>query len=445
MFTLAMSSVRQRPGRFAATLLSALLGAAIIMMFNSLHDTAGASGVDQVSSDTLSTAAAVVGGYSTLLVFFAIASTLTVNVRQRASEIELLRNTGATPAQISRMVVGEVLAVAILAVALAVVPAMLGGRALLEMFRDSGQVSADVSYAFGPIAISSGISITLIAAVGAAFLAVRRARLNAAGTGKGRGKASKYAGLAALVAGAAGVGSTFALDATDAALMAAPAYGAILLSIGFAVFSPVLLRALLTVLEGPLALLAGGSGYLGVRNMRQRAGEMAGVLVPLTLFTGIGVATLYMQSIENDAISASGLTRSVEDKNLETLNLVVVGIIVVFACMLLINTLYATTTYRTREFGQQRLAGATPRQVMTMVGLESAALTVIGVFFGSLAAVAGILAFSQVRTEELMPEQGPWIWLGIVAIATLATFATSLLTTRRALRTPAVDAVGLAA
>src|SRR5882757_339040 len=103
MFVLAMRSVRQRPGRFLATLLSAFLGAAIIMTFNSMHDTAGASGVDKVSSDTLTTAASVVGGYGTLLVFFAIASTLTVNVRQRTEEIDLLRTTGATPAQIKRM------------------------------------------------------------------------------------------------------------------------------------------------------------------------------------------------------------------------------------------------------------------------------------------------------------------------------------------------------
>ncbi|MEK8144423.1 FtsX-like permease family protein [Streptomyces sp. M10(2022)] len=55
----------------------------------------------------MSVSASVVGGYGSLLVFFAIASTLTVNVRQRGEEIHLLRCTGATPAQIRRMVVGR--------------------------------------------------------------------------------------------------------------------------------------------------------------------------------------------------------------------------------------------------------------------------------------------------------------------------------------------------
>lgn len=41
MLMLAVRSVRQRPGQFASTLLAAFLGAAVIMTFNSLHDTAG--------------------------------------------------------------------------------------------------------------------------------------------------------------------------------------------------------------------------------------------------------------------------------------------------------------------------------------------------------------------------------------------------------------------
>ncbi|MYS53314.1 ABC transporter permease, partial [Streptomyces sp. SID6013] len=146
MFVLALRSIRRRPGRFLATLLSAFLGAGIIMTFNSMHDTAGQAGVDPVSSETLGTAAGVVGGYGTLLVFFAVASTLTVNVRQRTAELELLRCSGATPAQIKRMVVGEAVAVALVGAALAIGPAMLGGRALLGLFQDSGQVARSVDY-----------------------------------------------------------------------------------------------------------------------------------------------------------------------------------------------------------------------------------------------------------------------------------------------------------
>ncbi|MFI1413200.1 FtsX-like permease family protein [Streptomyces sp. NPDC020707] len=437
MLTLATRSVRQRPGRFAATLLSAFLGAAIIMTFNSMHDTAGAPGVDSVSSETLSTAAGVVGGYGTLLVFFAVASTLTVNVRQRSAEIELLRCSGATPAQLKRMVVGEAVAVALVGALLAIGPAMLGGRVLLDVFQDSGQVAESVDHTFGPIALYSGLDITVLAAAGAAFLAVRRAT---GGRPRSRSRGRRFLVLGSLVLGALSICTTFVLSSTDAALMAPPAYGAILLSVGLALLSPGLLRALLGRLP-----LTGPSGYPAVRGLRVRVAELPGVMVPLTLFIGMATATLSMQGVENDAIHAAGVPKSVDAKNLETLNLTVVGIIVVFSCVMLINSLYAATTYRRKEFGQQRLAGATPGQVLGMVGIESLVLTVTGVVLGTGAALAGIVSFTTVRTDAVLPERGLGIWLGVVAVAVAVTMGTSLVTAWRVLRTPAISAVAPAA
>ncbi|GAA2253400.1 ABC transporter permease [Streptomyces atrovirens] len=436
MFVLALRSIRRRPGRFLATLLSAFLGAAIIMMFNSMHDTAGQPGVDAVSSDTLGTAAGVVGGYGTLLVLFAVASTLTVNVRQRAAELELLRCSGATPAQIKRMVVGEAVAVALVGAALAIGPAMLGGRVLLDMFQDGGQVARSVEYSFGPIALLSGVNITLLAAAGAAFLAVRRATRR----GRERAGARRVLAYGALAAGAAGAGSTFFFSATDEMLMAPPAQGAIMLSVGFALMSPRLLKGVLDRLA-----LSGASGWLAVRNLRQRAGELAGILVSLIMFTAVSTATLTMQAVESDAVAASGLVKSVDAKNLETLNLTVVGIIAVFVCVMLVNSLYAATTYRSREFGQQRLAGATPGQVLGVVGAEGAILAVAGVFFGTVAALAGVVPFTVVRTDGVLPDQFLGTWLATVAVTAAVTLGTSLGTARRVLRTPAVRAVAVTA
>ncbi|SDL10974.1 ABC transporter permease [Streptomyces indicus] len=442
MFALALRSVRQRPGRFAATLFSAFLGALIIMTFNSMHDTAAGAGVDDRSAETLTVAASVVGGYGSLLVFFAVASTLTVAVRQRADEIELLRTTGATPAQIKRMVVGEAFAVALLGAALAVIPAMFGGRALLDLFQDSGQVAGSVEHSFGPIALSTGFDITLLASVCAAFLAVRRAGRR---TVRKQGRARTFFSYAALGAGALSLASTSAFDGDAEMLMAPAAYGAILLSVCCALLSTRILPVALTVLEGPVTALAGAGGYLTVRNMRQRAAQLSNVLMPLILFTGMAVATLYMQGVENDAVRASGLVKAADAKTLETLNYAVVGIIVAFCCIMLINTLYATTSYRVREFGQQRLAGATPRQVLAMVAAESTVLTVTGVALGSLTGFAGIVAFTSVRTDGLLPGQGLGIWLAVTGIAAAVTIGTSVGTAWRQLRAPAVEAVALAA
>ncbi|MFJ3670218.1 FtsX-like permease family protein [Streptomyces sp. NPDC090106] len=436
MFVLAMRSVRRRPGRFLATLLSAFLGAAVVMTFGSLHDTAAGSGVDSVSAETLTTAASVVGGYGTLLVFFAVASTLTVTVRQRAPELEVLRCAGATPGQIGRMVVSEAVAVALVGAGAAVGPAMLGGRLLLDVFQDTGQVAGSVGYSFGPVALLTGVGITVVAAAGAALLAVRRV----ARAGRPRGRARGFLANAALVTGAVSVTSTFAMDATDAALMAAPAYGAILLSVGFALRAPRLLEGVLDRLD-----LSGASGWLAVRNLRERAAHLAGILMSLILFTAVAAATLTMQAVESDAVAASGLVRSVDAKNLQTLNFTVVGIIVVFVCVMLVNSLYAATAYRRGEFGRQRLAGATPGQVLGTVGTEALVLTVTGVFFGTVAALAGIVPFTVVRGDAVLPGQAFGVWLVVGSVALVVVVGTSLATARRVLRAPATEAVGLAA
>ncbi|CAM5560309.1 MULTISPECIES: ABC transporter permease [Streptomyces] len=435
MLVLALRSVRQRPGRFLATLLSAFLGAAIVMAFNSLHDTAGAPGVDAVSSETLRTAAGVVGGYGTLLVFFAVASALTVNVRQRAAELELLRCSGATPGQLKRMVVGEAVAVALVGTAAAVLPAVLGGRLLVELFQDTGQVARSVDHSFGAVALSSGVGVTLVASAGAALLAVRRVT-----RGRRTVRRRPVFAWAALAAGAVAASSTFAFSATDEMLMAFPAQGAILLSVGFALMAPKLLTGVL----GRLAL-GGASGWLAVRNLRRRAGELSGILMALILFTAVSTATLTMQAVESDEVAASGTVKSVDAKNLETLNYTVVGIIVVFVCVMLVNSLYAATTYRGREFGQQRLAGATPGQVLGVVGVEGLVLTVVGLLFGTAAALAGIVPFTVVRSDAVLPGQLVGVWVAVAAVGAAATVGTSLFTARRVLRTPAVRAVGATA
>ncbi|MGW0601332.1 FtsX-like permease family protein [Streptomyces sp. NPDC002776] len=434
MFLLAMRSIRQRPGRFLATLLAAFLGAAIIMTFNSLHDTAARDGVDATSAETLTTAASVVGGYGSLLVFFAVASTLTVNVRQRTAELELLRCSGATPGQLRRMVVGEAVAVALVGAVPAVGAAMLGGRALLAVFQDSGQVAGSVGHVFGPVALVTGVGITLLASAGAAFLAVRRATRGSRRPGRGR----TYLGYAALAAGALSASATFAFSATDEALMAPAVYGAILLSVGFALRAPRLLGGVLDRLAP-----RGASSWLAVRNLRRRLADLAGTLMSLILFTAVSTATLTAQAVESDALAASGAVKSVDAKNLETLNYTVVGIIVVFVCVMLVNSLYAATTYRVREFGQQRLAGATPGQVLGMVGAEGLILTLTGVVCGTLAALAGIIPFTLVRSDRLLPTEFYGVAAAVIAVAAATTLGTSLVTTRRVLRTPAVAAVAV--
>lgn len=212
-------------------------------------------------------------------------------------------------------------------------------------------------------------------------------------------------------------------------------------SIGLALFAPVLVRTVITILAGPLQRLGGVSGYLTVQQMRQQTQQMASALMPIILFTGIATGTLYMQSIDNAATAVVGVVKTNEEKNIETLNFVVVGMIALFAAIMLINTLIAAITYRRREFGQQRLVGATPAQVLSMVSMESLVLTATGVLFGSIASLVTLVPYSIARTDSIVPDSTIAIYLGIVAVAVAITFASSLGAAQRAIRMPAVEAV----
>ena len=79
------------------------------------------------------------------------------------------------------------------------------------------------------------------------------------------------------------------------------------------------------------------------------------------------------------------------------------------------------------------------------VEIEGLVLTVAGLLFGTLAALAGIVPFTVVRSDAVLPGQLAGVWTAVAAVGAAATVGTSLFTARRVLRTPAVRAVGVAA
>src|SRR5262249_35835571 len=141
MFALALRSLRRRAGAFTATFLAIFLGATILMAFASLLDTSLGEGVSSANRETLVTMANVVGGWGLLIVIFAVASTLTLSVRQRGTELALLKSIGATPAQIRRMIVGEAAVVAVIAAASAIPLAILAGHGLFAMLVHTHQLA----------------------------------------------------------------------------------------------------------------------------------------------------------------------------------------------------------------------------------------------------------------------------------------------------------------
>jgi putative ABC transport system permease protein len=448
MLQLARRSLRRRTGAFVASFLAMFLGATILMSFASMLDTAGGSAVDDASKETLTTMGTVVGGWGLLLVVFAVASTLTMAVSQRAAEIALLKSVGATPGQIGRMIVGETVVLAVVAALVAVPVGAWGGSTLLALLKDTDQVRGGVDYAFGPAAIGMGFGITLVASVLAALLTTRRAtrvRVAQATTDAevetGRmGRARTIGAWVALaVAGALVTTTATVMHGKGSDAMQSAGSSSIFAAISLALFAPWLIRTIGRFVGGPLER-RGVAGRLAAANLRRRVDRLASAVMPIVLFVGIGTGTFYLVDIDNAAVAVEGVAKTNEQRNIETLNFVVIGMIVLFACILLINTLVASITHRRREFAQTRLAGGTREQVFGMVAVEAAVLTVTGLGFGTLASLATILPFNYARTDTLVPDVAPWIWLGFAAGAAVVTFGTALATARRTVRVPAVEA-----
>jgi len=446
--TLAVRSVRARATAFTACGVAVFLGATIILAFLTLLTTGLASGVSSDDRSTLTTMASVVGGWGVVIVIFAVASTMQLAVRQRAEEFALLRTIGTTRQQVRRMVLGEALLVSGAASVLALVPGWLLGRAVLSMVREADLVSANVRQHAGIAPFAITVVAMLIAAGVAARFAARpvtggsaAASLTASRVGMTRMSRRRFwlgVGLVGLGANYSVLALTMGNDSSDkfaAMSLAGPA--SVFWSIGLAVFSPVLLQVAARI--GGAILGRGSAGQLAAIAMRRRAFELSGALMPVIVLVGICTGTLYMVGI--DAAAGQLEAHDVATDNVELLNLVVVGMVCVFAAIMVVNTLVATIAARRREFGLQRLAGSTREQVTSMAGIEAALVAATGIVVGGVASLGAVIPYTVVKTSGFLPTTWPWLFPAVGVAAVVLTVGTSLVASRRVVRTPAVEAV----
>ena len=430
MIAVALRNLRHRPGGVVATFLSAFLGAALIMAFASLLDTA--SRADATSNESLVTTASVGGGWCLVIVAFAVTSTLTLAVRQRDHQFALLRSVGATGPQLRRMIVGEAVAVALPASAVAVPVGWALGRVLVDLLQNTGQVASTIDPVFGPIALGAGFGVTLAGSLAAAVATARRTA--AQGRRRQRPLLRRIgAGLFLLTGANCAVLTATLMDGKGIDAMQTAGQAGIWAAIGLALLAPELLR-LVTAVLGPAVRLFGAPGELALSGPR-----LSSAVMPVLLFTGIATGTVYMQGIEDRA--AAGQIQPAFAQDIQTLNYVVVGMVTVFVAIMLVNTLIAATTHRRREFAQQRLAGATRGQVTGMVALEGVLITVTGVLGGLVASLFTVLPFGSARADRVWPDASPAAFGIVAAIAVVLTASALVQTARRALRGPATAAV----
>jgi putative ABC transport system permease protein len=445
---LVLASLRHRRGGLLAGFLSVFLGTAIVTAFASMLDTGLQPSVAGADRTTLMIIASVVGGWGALIVASAVAATVAVATRQRATELALLRSLGARPRQVTTLITGEMAVVAGLGALLAQPFGYVGGRVLLAMLRSTHQVSEGTHFSFGAAALGVGLTVGFgVAVVATRITAGRAARrpvadaLLDAATGTRRiGRVRLWAGLICVGIAAQNVVLTLTiLDGKNVYNVQAIASEAcVFAGIGFALLAPVLLSGGLRLLGPAFRAAAGQSSEIAADAMQHRISQAATPLMPIIVVTSMATGTLYMQAITN-SLPAKGA-----DKSVETLNYVIVAMVSVFAAVMLVNLLVVTVGNRRREFAQQRLLGATPRQLQGIVGAESGLLLVIGLTFGSVGALMTVVPFSVAVTHRPFSSASPGIYLAVVTVVTVLTVGTTVLTTRRSNRVDAMTVLRLA-
>lgn len=141
---------------------------------------------------------------------------------------------------------------------------------------------------------------------------------------------------------------------------------------------------------------------------------------------------------DRDAVLAS----HAEDTAMQTwVNYLMVGMIVAYTTIALVNSLVLSVSHRRREFGLQRLNGATTWQVLRMVAVEGLLVTFAGLLLGTLAASTSLIPFSVAAADSWMPSGPLWIAATIALGACTLTLTASLLSTWSALRGRPIDAL----
>ncbi|MFB9689618.1 ABC transporter permease [Amycolatopsis plumensis] len=266
------------------------------------------------SGENLIVLAAVSGGLSAMVMVFVVAGTLTLSTQQRQRELALLRAVGTTPRQLRRMVLGEALVVGLLAVGAAVVLGPVLARWLFGELADHHVVPDVLVFAQGwvPAVVAAGAS--LLAVVGASFVAGRRAsRIRPTEALAEAAVERRWLTPIRLITAILCFGGGTALGIVTVAVMTGPVAAStagpavMLWAFGLAAISPGVTKLVATLLSGPVHALTGVNGRVALRNTRVGAVRAAGAVTPIMLAVGIATANIYLQTTQ-EAVSNQAYT-----------------------------------------------------------------------------------------------------------------------------------------
>lgn len=185
----------------------------------------------------------------------------------------------------------------------------------------------------------------------------------------------------------------------------------------------------------------------GVVAPHTTAGLPAQILVRAAPGTDIGTLTAAIMRAGNvpglwaagrDALIAG---QSSLEQMLRAGNYAVVILVIGYAALSVVNTMVAAAGHRRREFGLQRLAGSTRRQVLRMMSIEGLMAALVGIVLGSIASVVTLVPFSLAKNDSPIPSGPLWMYFAVLGFVAAVTLSSTLVTTWRSTRIRPIEVV----
>ena len=263
------------------------------------------------SGENLIVLSAVSGGLSIMVAIFVVAGTLTLSTQQRQRELALLRAIGTTPRQLRRMVLGEALAVAVLAVAAALALGPLLGRTLFDQLAANGVVPDVLEFHQGwlPAVVAAGASL-LIVLLASLVAGGRIGRIRPTEALAEASVERSWLTPLRLVVALLCFGGGTALAIVTVAVMSGPVAAStagpavMLWAFGVAAISPGVTKLVARLMP---SRLFGVNGRMALLNTRVAAVRAAGAVTPIMLAVGIATANIYLQTT-TQAVSNQAFT-----------------------------------------------------------------------------------------------------------------------------------------
>lgn len=251
--------------------------------------------------------AAVSGGLSVMVAMFVVASTLSLSTQQRSRELALMRAIGTTPRQLRRMVLGEALAVGLLATVLAAVLGPFLGEWLFGQLVENGVVPGVLRFYQGWLPAVVGAGAAMLAVFIAAFFAGRRAgKIRPTEALAEAAVTRRWLTPTRVVFAVLCFGGGTALAIVTVAVMTGPIAAStagpavILWALGVAMITPGVAKVMTAILQWPMRLFGGIDGRLAALNTRAGIVRAAGAVTPIMLAVGIATANIYLQTTQQE-------------------------------------------------------------------------------------------------------------------------------------------------